>query len=256
MTKTFVLILSSQRSGSTLFCQDLESIGVGVPREHALPFIRSSETFSLEQLYSKCKSNKPNQEIFALKSMMDYTPKLVAVRYPNLKNLKPMRTIDEHVSVIELFIEILKSDFNSVVPFILTRNNTVDVAISRALAQLTNVYHSEKVMEDPHTNLDLELVIDKIFDNLPRARRENKVLHALADRLGHTALTFDYHDLTEKEDEVFISVKAHLLKYGVQSGFESFTRNRNKKIVANETSNYLKRKLNAEFGSFVSLCNE
>lgn len=257
MKKHFVLIITSQRSGSTLFCQDLNSIGIGRPGEHAMTLLRNKEIIpSLDELYEKCRFQTSQGDIYALKTMVSNTHKIVRAVYPDLKGFEAFNGCEDQASILNLMVEVLERDFEVVVPFILTRRNVVDVALSRSLAQESKVYLSRSVKGDEHDMLDEDAVVDRFFRNVGRAQWEKSVLERLSTKLGERALCFDYEDLVGNEGALFQDVKDHLARHGLYPEKDAFVRNRIKKVTSKSTSRKYKSIIKEELDRLSRDCGE
>ena len=232
----FSLVLASQRTGSTLLCRDLESLGVGAPREYAVSFLKKRRRLGLkdlEELFLKCQTKTELGEIHSLKLMLNYAPKIVEAVHPDLKGLKPTRSREEHIAVVQLFIEVLEKRFEKVPIFILTRDDILEVSSSRALAQLTRIHHTLIDVEETnqYEHLAEDVILDKILETLPRAVRENRMLHMLKSELGSRALHVEYEQLVNDPKNVESRCKDYLAGFGLSFEEGSFDRSYNKKVV-------------------------
>jgi len=81
--RRLVLVLASQRSGSTLLCRDIESLGgMGVPGEHFLDILGTNERSDLTEddvmaCIEKGRDRKA-PDVAGVKLMVNYAPKIDA----------------------------------------------------------------------------------------------------------------------------------------------------------------------------------
>ena len=255
MDKHFIVIFASQRTGSTLFCSDLNSIGLGDPQEwgnriYRRPHGKLNPDFSFQGLYQYCRSETEVGEIFALKTMVDYTPEFVWAINPGLNGLSPHTDEDHHVEVMKLFFQKLKEDFASVIPFVVTRDEILDCAISNAVSVMSNVHGSgqsryrEFVGQGGYSTLDFNRVVQSTLEFLPKVYRENRILHKLKDDFPDGCLHVEYTDLANNPEGVFLEVSNYLTQYGIKLKSDSFNR-KSKKIVPTGFAGEIKEKINA-----------
>lgn len=191
----------------------------------------NSEQF--ERLFKKCRSDTKFGEISSLKLMLSYAPRVVKAVYPDLNGLKPTQSRLDHVGVIKLFIKIIEDRFKNVPIFLLTRDNILEVASSRALAQLTQVYHTTEDTSELkiYELIPEDVILDKIMENLPKVVRENRMLHMIKDSYGARVLHIEYDDLANNHEYVEGRVKDYLAGFGLDFSQASFKRLHNKKVV-------------------------
>lgn len=129
--KNAYIILSTQRSGSTLLCKDMTSTSImGNPDEHALKYLSPNKAFSWAELYETCLDDSGN---FGIKLMANYLDQALQLLNSELSFSKE--------ASLESFIEYLQSSFDRVVVIYLTRDDYFEQALSRILAQKTNSWH-------------------------------------------------------------------------------------------------------------------
>lgn len=236
LSPSFVLIMASQRTGSTLFSSQIENLGVGAPREHAMPFIRRQERLNnadLDKVFKRAKGKREAGDTYALKAMLNYTPKLVRADFPELRGMTPTQSRAEHAAVIELFIQMLEKRFRTVPVFLLTRDNILEVASSRALAQLTQRRHTKEASDNvsAYDHIPEDRIIDQIISHLPRAFREKQIMHLLKERLGSRICFVQYEQLVSAPQDVENRCKRYLADFGFEIGESSFQKNGLKKVV-------------------------
>ena len=222
---TFCLVLSAQRSGSTLFCRKLANIGgLGVPDEYALKLIRSNlkitdETFqqSLEEYsYKSIQGNS-----CGLKIMLDYSHKLISHLIPSTRTLRPGESRLDCVQEISNFIDYLEVNFDKTAFFILSRRNCVELAVSRASSiyngkeKRHNLAGKNLFADDFLEITDESFVFDKILDRLPKAIREISLLTEVAEKISSKAIHIQYEDLINEEDCVTTKITKYLTRRGI-----------------------------------------
>lgn len=129
------VVLSTQRSGSTLLCKDMTStLVMGSPDEHLLKYLNNKIEFNVDDLMASCNDEYDNFGIKLMSNYLDDASKLFLSECDFEYN-------DESSPFANL-IGFLSSKYDSVQVIYLTRDDYFEQALSRLTAIKTNTWHS------------------------------------------------------------------------------------------------------------------
>lgn len=251
-----VLILASQRSGSTLLCRDIESLGgLGAPKEYFLSITGKNtrqglnEQDVMQQIAKGVQSADPS--VAAVKLMVNYAPKIDAY----------IRGGEEVAGqkAIQNILDWAQKRFDRVCVFALARDNSLDQAISRAVANVTDIWHrSERALQggDPYEGIKLPVnaVNIAILEALPQVVRQTRVIRQVAKANPEICQIVSYDRLAESVEDSSQLLIAHALKTGFQPTKTLAVRQLRKLIDADKSieikaafKTFLKRHLGEDF---------
>jgi LPS sulfotransferase NodH len=231
---SLTLVLSSARSGSSLLCRDLRSLGgLGFPKEYLTGLDRQalqepvSEEHVLERLARGCQDDAPG--VAATKMMASQA----GFTYAALSGHTEQNRSDALPKVISW----ARDRFDRVFVVFLVRN-ALDQAISRVVAESTGVYHSThpdfgKSEDAAAATEDLNT---EILRRLPWAYRERSSLLAAYAAHANIGLLVTYEELTRHVDDTTSRLVSHARAAGFQVKNEVATRNLQKVISPERSS--------------------
>lgn len=220
-----IIILSTNRSGSTLMCHDFREHGeLGWPNEYFL-LIQKMQKINNLDLTTAIKRveniNKASNGIFSTKVMSKQIPFLNKMLEATVK------INDKTTSRFPAF----ETRFKHAFWIRLIRQNKVRQAISRLLARQTGVYHlvdSYKGFEDitmlalKETNYDQQKLIydaEKITQEIAEIKAEELRLENFLNDTGVKQISFYYEDITESPnylgqitDELYLNKRTDLTR--------------------------------------------
>lgn len=138
------LVLANQRSGSTLLCQDIASLGgMGRPGEYFLRFTggpHPKPNVGPADLKARMEGQDATraEPVAAVKLMLNY-----AGRIEQYLSARTDRRLAPGAAA-QAFVDWARASYDSVNLLVITRENPVDQAISRVLAAERGLYHSRK----------------------------------------------------------------------------------------------------------------
>lgn len=204
---TFLLIISSQRTGSTLLCRDIYSLGsLGEPKEFALPYLQKTkfQSFSSDDFASMldaCRRQYNDRDIYSLKLMIDYSPRIInAIIAERIASLKPEQFNADSTKCILKFIQYLAEVFEKLIVVIHRRDDIVANVHSRVMASASGNHHVEVKNAAPNPPvIQKELLCRRMLAALPKAIRENEILVSLQAELNgqKNILSTEYEDLLD-----------------------------------------------------------
>ncbi|WP_112321220.1 Stf0 family sulfotransferase [Oceanibium sediminis] len=137
------LVLANQRSGSTLLCQDIFSLGgMGRPGEYFLKVVGGGKPkpgvteATIRDILQQPQATG-DSGVAAIKLMVNYAPRIIQYITGD-QDSRP-----EPEAACKAFIDWARQNFDGVNLIVLTRENAIDQAISRITAKRTGVYHSQ-----------------------------------------------------------------------------------------------------------------
>lgn len=207
------LILGTQRSGSTLLCREVEGLGgLGVPEEHLLPLLRPPRP----DLYG------PGDVIRALEEgIAPDLPRVTGVKLM-VSYAGPIHhyvTGREAVDDVEALLGVIgwaQEAFEAVALFAIRRQPLIDQAISRARAQLTDIWHRNFAdAVDAVPAVAPALLYEEILRELPLVLAESAALDEVISACGESVLTLDYDHLVEDRAQVLAAIGAHAQASGL-----------------------------------------
>lgn len=246
--RAITLVLASQRSGSSLLCRDIESLGgMGAPREYFLNILGKNAREGLGEqdvLMQIAQGVLPvDPGIGAVKLMVNYAPQIDAY----IRQTQPVG----HLQALQNIIDWACGRFDRVNLIALVRINALDQAISRAMAQLTDVWHRKAELEahaDPYVGHKLEprRVNMAILEALPGVIRQTEILQRIAARNAQICMMLDYDMLSGSIEESSRQIVGHARKAGFTPRSAVATR-RMRKLLNDDRTVEIK----AQFKSFL-----
>lgn len=239
--RAITLVIASQRSGSTLLCQDIASLrGMGAPREYFLDILnqpKQPKTSPTEADVLACiaKGIMPSDPATgAVKLMVNYAPKIDAF----IRNTAPVAP----PQALQNIIAWADASFDRVNLVALIRTNALDQAISRAVANLTDIWHrrSNQLPDgaDPYAEKKLapRVLNMAILDNLPSVLRQNAIIRDVARRHADRCLLIDYETLAASVEKTSERIVDHARAFGFEPGRSLATRDLRKLIEADRAA--------------------
>ncbi|WP_071817948.1 Stf0 family sulfotransferase [Prochlorococcus marinus] len=227
MIDSITLVISSQRSGSTLLCRDIESLaGMGLPKEYFTYFFKKrqrvkellgkySESDVISMIQKGCISSHPN--IGAVKLMVDQAPKVDSL-------IRQDAAVDNEIA-IDNIITWAFNKFSRVNLIFLTRN-VIDQAISRAISKHSDIWHYELdgtrrknerwVDKRPDYNLNLsqEEISMMVISELPDVVLHSGIIKRLAKKYSKESILIDYESLISNPEGCWKQLIFHAKKFG------------------------------------------
>ncbi len=134
-----IIICATQRCGSTMLLEDMRNAGtLGVPEEWFAPWSGAKEDFNYEEAFDRViQSGTGENGVFSVKLMSNQLFQVDA----------GLRKVFHQT---EGFAPNILKAFEDAVWVRLLRQDTLGQAISRVIAQQTNVYHATRERSDTH----------------------------------------------------------------------------------------------------------
>lgn len=237
---SLTLVLSSARSGSTLLCRDIASLGgLGFPREYLRGMARQarsgalSEADVLERLAPGVQDGAPGAT--AVKLMVDQA----GPAYAAVTGRRP----DSPAAALSGFVTWARAHYDQVLLVFLVRN-AVDQAISRVVASETGVFHTTAPGGPgcDGTAAVAPAVDDlnpRILAELARVVRDRRALDQVRAEHADLALLLTYDELTEQVGATTSRLVAHARAQGLEVQHPAVTR-RLEKVISAERSTALR----------------
>jgi LPS sulfotransferase NodH len=225
------LVLATQRSGSTLLCRDIESLGgLGGPRESFLGLAEQAEHESvseddiLERIARGATESDPR--IGAVKMMVGQAPTVDAA-------IRGGRRRGQLVA-LQHVVDWALERFERVFMVILVRN-ALDQAISFVVASSTGLFHAGDVADRAGSAADLvpEDLNPLILAQLQRFLAQRRVLTLIGEEYADRALMLSYAELTRQTERTTDRLVAHARAQGFAPQRTSVTRTMTKVIDDN-----------------------
>ena len=247
--KCQLVVMSTQRSGSTLVCDDLEGTGVlGKPSEYYISLLkrwREDEEMSLKDIRSHIASRGGSANgVVAVKVMSSHMPAIDRM----------YRDAGSKLCGHEMF-PCFFSEMRSAHILRVSRRDRVAQAVSRIMAARTQVYHSvEKrgqlksmlgshVSTQKERNEAFEYDESEIIDQIFRVAEEEERLDNCLSNHGQFITTIFYEDLIED--------RTYLEHIGRALGINAITpRPRRLRKVAGEESDRWIRRFKAAYPQY------
>jgi LPS sulfotransferase NodH len=230
---SLVLVLSSARSGSTLLCQDINSLGgLGMPKEY-LRGLRTeprtttaTEADVLERVAMGVRPDAPG--VASVKLMVPQTP----VTYEALSG-KRIASVEALPGVINW----ARERFERLFMVFLVRN-AIDQAISRVVADATGVFHSSNSAFGDVRTAPLEIpdINQRILDNLGRVVRDRNIMLGVHAQFADIGLLLTYDELNQRPADTATKLVTHARKAGFEVANEMVERKLEKVISAERST--------------------
>ncbi|MEM8787400.1 MAG: Stf0 family sulfotransferase [Pseudomonadota bacterium] len=244
------LVLANQRSGSTLLCQDIASLGgMGVPSEHFIQVVGKGNdgVVGADRIRALAALNAPG-DVAAVKLMVNYAS-----------------TVDNHIhdrdqllspaEACRSFITWARETYDRVNLVVIIRENVIDQAISRFMAETTGVYHSwdlrnGEAYPDIAEKLKQERSMWRLIDLCVTLLREKRTLCDTAAEHSDIGRLFTYESVVDDLEGTSEALRSLGVSNGMTPERQTAVR-RLKKVVSDETAdklrtnlaNYLQREL-------------
>ena len=230
---SLTLVLSSARSGSTLLCHDIASLGgLGMPKEY-LRGLRTeprtttaTEVDVLERVAMGVRDDAPG--VASVKLMVPQTP----VTFEALSG-KRIPSIEALPGVIDW----AKKRFERLFVVFLVRN-AIDQAISRVVADATGIFHSSNSDFANAASAPLQIpdINQRILDNLGRVVRDRNIMLKVHAQFADLGLLLTYDELNRQPAETASKLAAHARKAGFEGQRDTSTRKLEKVISAERST--------------------
>lgn len=243
-TKELTIVLASQRSGSTVLCQDVTAVGgLGVPNEYFLKIIghnkpqNPGEQHVLEAIARGQDPKRP--EAAAIKMMLNQAP-AVASYIDGSAPLPPAQATQR-------VIDWARARFERVAIIALVRDNSLDQAISKTVANASQTWHLDskvgkigaggKPAQDfDHTSESFQMDILKA---LPLFIGQKKIIQKIVRQNADIAHLLHYDDISAHPEETTEAIASHTRALGLSP--QGLPSNRTlKKLVDSERSAQIK----------------
>jgi LPS sulfotransferase NodH len=240
------LVLSSPRTGSTLLCRDLASLGgLGSPREYFRGFdneVRTSEVSEADVLARLARGVQDGAPGVGAVKLMAQQARSVAQALTGERAASPAEAMSTVVTWAQ-------KRFQRVLVVLLVRN-TLDQAISRAVAEATGIYHStskgyREKGEQPLDGVDIN---DLVMRELPVVVRDRLTLQAVAQAHEDVALLVTYEQLADHPDDTTRRLVAHARQHGLEP-HRTTPERRLTKVISTERADAIRRSFLDYLGS-------
>jgi len=248
------LVLATQRSGSTLLCRDIESLGgLGGPREYFLDLVEHaqhesvSEVDVLERIARGVTDSDPG--IGAVKMMVGQAP-VVDAAIRGGRQRGPLVALPR---IVEWAFE----RFERVFMVILVRN-AMDQAISHVVASSTGIFHATDVAEvQAATAADLVPadLNPLILAQLRRFLVQRGVLTQIGEEYADRALMLSYDELTRRTEQTADRLIVHARTQGFMPRRTSITRTM-MKVIDEDLSDRLRQSFLAYLSTETGLTDQ
>jgi LPS sulfotransferase NodH len=231
------LVLSSTRSGSTLLCRDIASLGgLGSAREYLLGLEAESggstptEADVLARVARGVQDEAPG--VGAVKLMV---PQAAAVA-----EALTGRSSTNDAAAMSDVVTWARDRFDRVFLVILVRN-ALEQAISRVVARETGIYHSKDGASPPDRRqpLDVDRTNQLILGALAPVLRHRAALKRVAAEHSDLALLLSYDELSNHVETVTQRLVAHAREQGFEPRTDTVTR-KLAKVIGPEESEALR----------------
>ncbi|MDU9006519.1 Stf0 family sulfotransferase [Sedimentitalea todarodis] len=238
--RAITLVLASQRSGSTLLCRDIESLGgMGAPREYFLDIVGRNtregltEADVLDQIARGVKPDAPG--IGAVKLMVSYAPKIDSY-IRGAEAVAPQKAVQN-------IIDWAQERFDRVNLVALVRGNSLEQAISRAVANMTDVWHRhEATTKDGDLYADVKLPTKAlnlaILEALPGVIRQTQVVRRIAKANPDLCWLIKYEHLAASVEDSSAQLITHARKAGFEPTETMASRSLRKLIDKDKTEDF------------------
>lgn len=230
---SLVLVLATARSGSTLLCHDIASLGgLGMPKEYFLGLRREPRTTTatevdvMERVAMGVRDDAP--QVASVKLMVPQSPfvheALTGRRVPPVEALPAV-------------IEWAQKRFERLMVVFLVRN-AIDQAISRVVANATGVFHSSSSdFGADHATVPLQIpdINQQILRSLGRVVRDRQILLDVHRDFADVGLLLTYDDLARRPEETASKLAAHARSAGFEIERDTTSR-RLEKVISVQRS--------------------
>ncbi len=248
--KELTIVLASQRSGSSVLCQDVAAVGgLGIPKEYFLRIIGKnkpqdpSEQHVMEAIE---RGRDPERaEAAAIKMMINQAPAIASYVRGSPVLLPSAKTTQE-------VIDWARNRFERVAIIALIRDNSLDQAISKAVANASQQWHL-----DSKTSMATELEMDfdhdsdafqmEILKALPLFISQKKIIRKIVDDNADIAHLLHYDDVAARPDDLARTIVNHTRALGFASLGEASSRTLIKLLDGEQS-----KKIKSSFKAFMA----
>ncbi|MEM9429525.1 MAG: Stf0 family sulfotransferase [Pseudomonadota bacterium] len=215
---SLTLILALPRTGSSLLCHDLASLGgLGRPGEHLLPLVgqKAAPPYRCEDVVKLCQLGKdPAAPVLGVKIMLAQTPQI-------LRCLQNGGRLEPSGAACRAVVDWAHSAFKAVNLLFIRRDDLVAQAISYVLAKETDVWHvHDAAGQANHAERVAELArsLDpgKVLRQVDAFAGAAAQLDAIAAEYGARAHAIRYEDYVAAHDEARRALLAHAAAAGLK----------------------------------------
>lgn len=244
--KELTIVLASQRSGSTVLCQDVAAVGgLGVPNEYFLRIVghnKPQDPGEQHVLDAIARGGDPERpEATAIKMMINQAPPVASY----ILGGAPQPPAQATQSVIDW----ARARFERVAIIALVRDNSLDQAISKAVANASQTWHMDsktgkagKPAQDfDHTSDRFQM---EILKALPLFISQKKIIQKIVRENADIAHLLHYADIAAQPEDTAQSIGAHARSLGFSPKDQPSNRTL-KKLVDNERSTQIKASFRA-----------
>ncbi len=247
--KELTIVLASQRSGSTVLCQDVTAVGgLGVPNKYFLKLIGKNKPQNPGEqpvLKAIIQGQDPERpEAAAIKMMLNQAPP-IATYIDGAAPLPPAQATQR-------VIDWARDRFERVAIIALVRDNSLDQAISKAVANASQTWHQDseakknekagKPAQDfDHSSDSFQL---EILKALPLFIRQKKIIQKIVRQNTDIAHLLRYDDISAQPDETAQAIAAHTRALGFSPQGQPSNRTL-KKLVDSDRSAQIKASFRA-----------
>lgn len=240
--KELTIVLASQRSGSTVLCQDVTAVGgLGVPNEYFLKLIGKNkpqnpgEQHVLEAIARGQDPARP--EAAAIKMMLNQAPPIASY----IDGAAPLPPAQATQRVIDW----ARDRFERVAIIALVRDNSLDQAISKAVANASQTWHHDSkvnkgTVANKHFDHSSENFQMEVLKALPLFINQKKILRKIARENADITHLLHYADIAAQPEETVRQISEHTRGLGLAPLGRPASRSL-KKIVDNNRSQEIKR---------------
>lgn len=241
--RAITLVIASQRSGSTLLCRDIESLGgMGAPKEHFLDILSGFKSGACKPTEQDVRemiargATKKMPHVGAVKLMVNYAPKIDGF----IRGAEPVGQFQ----AVQNIIDWAHASFEHVNLVALVRSNPLDQAISRAVARQTDIWHRRADVlagEDLHEGADLnaKALNSAILRGLPNVISNSAVIRKIARSNSESCLLVQYEELANSVESTSKKITDHARKFGFSPKNERADRHL-KKLIDDAKSQRIK----------------
>ena len=231
---SLTLVLSSARSGSTLLCRDIASLGgLGSPREYLKGFDAQARQGSvsasdvLDRLAKGCLDETPG--VAAVKLMVPQA----GITYRALAG----RRAASPTAAMSGVVTWAREHFDRVLLVFLVRN-VLDQAISRVYSTETGIFQSTdaRFREAGGVLPEIEGINQRILAQLGGVLRNRGILHEVLAEHSDIGLLLTYDELTRQVEKTTSKLVDHARAQGFQPHRDVVTRKLTKVISAERSS--------------------
>lgn len=215
--KDLTIVLASQRSGSTVLCQDVTTVGgLGIPNEYFLKIIghnkpqTPSEQHVLEAIERGRDLERP--EAAAIKMMINQAPAIASYIHGNGP--------PPPAQAVQSVIDWARSRFERVAIIALVRDNSLDQAISKAVANASQTWHHDSKTQKPnapekefdHSSDSFQM---EILKALPLFIKQKKIIQKISQANTDIIHLLHYADVAAHPEDTARAIATHTRALGL-----------------------------------------